>query len=95
MKKLKFCFAKSIAAIAVFYFALVSATTSADAAESSSDANSNRAQTTYELPAVVVTADKRPTELQKTPMAITVFTAQDIEDNNMKLYDKWAARNLQ
>lgn len=84
MKKLKFCFAKSIAAIAVFYFALVSATTSADAAESSSDANSNRAQTTYELPAVVVTADKRPTELQKTPMAITVFTAQDIEDNNIR-----------
>ena len=42
------------------------------------------AKNAYELPAVVVTADKRPRELRKTPMAITVFTAQDMQDNNIR-----------
>lgn len=38
---------------------------------------------TYTLPAVTVTADKRETEAQKTPMALTVITAQQLEDAGM------------
>ncbi len=38
----------------------------------------------YTLPPVVITAEKRQTEEQKTPVAVTVFTAQDLEDRNLK-----------
>ena len=38
----------------------------------------------YRLPAVTVTANKQTTEVQKTPIALTVFTEQDLEDRNIK-----------
>ena len=38
----------------------------------------------YRLPAVTVTADKRVTEVQKTPMALTVMTEQDLSDKNIR-----------
>lgn len=41
----------------------------------------------YALPPVVVTADKRETDVQKTPMSITVLTSQDIEDGNIHSID--------
>ncbi len=38
----------------------------------------------YELPSITVTADKRTTLAQETPMPLTVLTAQDIEDKNVR-----------
>lgn len=62
----------------------LSAAILAEAAETPAGAPPADTANAYELPAVVVTADKRPTELQKTPMAITVFTQQDLDDSNIK-----------
>ncbi len=39
-----------------------------------------RRQEAFQLPAVTVTADKRATDVQRTPMAITVITQETIED---------------
>ena len=47
-------------------------------------ADSSAAEDVYRLPAVTVTADKRQTEAQKTPMALTVITAREIEDAGIK-----------
>ena len=41
-------------------------------------------QKSYALPTITVTADKRATEMQKTPMAITVITEQEIQDAGIK-----------
>lgn len=51
----------------------------------------------FALPAVVVTAEKRETEVQKTPMALTVLTRQDIEDGSIHSIDDVLQRipNLQ
>ena len=38
----------------------------------------------YRLPAVTVTADKRLTEVQKTPIALTVMTEQTLSDRNIR-----------
>ena len=38
----------------------------------------------YTMPAVTVTVDKREVEVQKVPMTVSVMTAQDIEDANIK-----------
>ena len=38
----------------------------------------------YRLPSITVTADKRLTELQKTPIALTVIGEQELEDRNMR-----------
>jgi len=46
----------------------------------------------YSLEPVVVTAEKRKTDVQKTPVAVTVFTAQDLEDNNDKTLREVLAR---
>ena len=54
-----------------------SATATATAA--SPDAKDNKA-----LPQVVVTATKRATSLQKTPIAVTALSASTIEDNHVK-----------
>lgn len=40
-------------------------------------------QQTYQLPTITVTADKRTSDVQKTATAITVITADKIEDANM------------
>ncbi|MDR1045978.1 MAG: TonB-dependent receptor [Candidatus Adiutrix sp.] len=42
----------------------------------------------YQLPTILVTADKRETDLQKTPTAVTVFTGQKLEDANMDSIQK-------
>lgn len=44
----------------------------------------NSADSPYTLEPIVITAEKRETHLQQTPVAVTVFTAQDIEDGNYK-----------
>lgn len=51
----------------------------------------------YALPPVVVTADKRESEVQETPMAITVLSSQDIQDGSIYTIDDVLQRipNLQ
>lgn len=49
-------------------------------------------QDKHELDTILVTADKRSTDLQKTPMGITVFTDQDLEDNNIRTVEDLLAR---
>ncbi|MDR3175010.1 MAG: TonB-dependent receptor [Desulfovibrio sp.] len=47
---------------------------------SQSPSTGEPASSPYKLPVINVTADKHITEVQKTPMAITVITAQELED---------------
>ena len=66
-------------------FALSMCILGLDLAAHAADQEDNAAGTgLYQLPAVTVTADKRLTDVQKTPIALTVITAQDLEDKNIR-----------
>ncbi len=67
---------RKVAAVVIFCICIP---VSGQAAHANKDDKKN-----YELPTVLVTADKSRKDMQKTPIAITVFTAQDLEDNNIK-----------
>lgn len=66
----------------------------ANAENTPSEAPEPQAEGKFKLPTVVVTAEKRATNIQRTPMAITVFTAQDLEDNNIKTIQEALSRVL-
>src|ERR1700737_4541745 len=57
----------------------------ADAEEMAEAGRSESSPAVVELSEVVVTAAKRETKLQETPIAITVFTAEQME--NQRLYN--------
>lgn len=68
------------------------------ATETISNNDKIKEQKSYELETIMVTADKRTTAVQKTPMAITVFTEQDLEDNNIRTVGdalKWVPNLIQ
>lgn len=72
----------------VFMFMMASAfiwhMTSASTHLALAEETPTKANNLYTLPAITVTADKRATEVQKTPIALTVITSQDLEDKNIK-----------
>lgn len=61
------------------------------AAEQPSESEGSSEQA-YKLPSVVVTADKRVSDLQKIPASVTVFSQQDLEDRNIKTVREVLAR---
>lgn len=75
--------AKMIITIAICSVWL-SLSASTNAADTPPGNDNGQDEESLELQTVVVTAEKRSTELQKTPIAITVLTEQDLEDNNIK-----------
>ena len=51
------------------------------------DAPANASAEAYVMPSVTITADKRPTEVQRTPMAVTVLTEQKLDDAGVNTVD--------
>ncbi|WP_196772918.1 TonB-dependent receptor [Pseudodesulfovibrio alkaliphilus] len=68
---------------ATLYCVLLSIPALAGAADKEKEPE-QEGEKSYQLPSVVVTADKSSKDVQKTPIAMTVFTEQDLEDNNIK-----------
>ena len=65
--------------------------TEKDAGEPEAPADASR-DGFYTLPTITVTADKRATDIQKTPVAITVMTEEKLEDANIDTVQKVLAR---
>lgn len=59
---------------------------------SDTEAVEKEAISSYSLETVVVTAEKRETRVRETPVAMTVFTSKNLEDNNLKTIEDVLAR---
>ncbi|MDB5976695.1 MAG: TonB-dependent receptor, partial [Nevskia sp.] len=66
--------------------------TAAPAADASNAGNPDSRNNAGTLQEVVVTAQKRKTKLQETPVAVTAFTAESIEQNHIQSLDDVALR---